>query len=242
MYHTKHWTSPHEMNPSKLYNEHLPYKANGFFVEIGVGGSLPPNASNTADLADLGWSGLYFEPHPTYHAEAVKRHESNSERVKVVNVGIGDVNETKVILPGDTFLEDVNAHYDRLGWLDYCNVHGNQYKEKYGAPECEIKNVMQALEENDCPMRYDLLSIDVEGYEQRIVNAYNFNKFRPTIVILELRNNNPSSFNANTETGKNLVQQGISVTNQMIANGYTVIHSDVANTWFKDTTVTTVLQ
>jgi len=52
----------------KLYTKLFGYKTDGFLVEIGVGNCLKghggheENASNTANLADMGWSGVYIEP------------------------------------------------------------------------------------------------------------------------------------------------------------------------------------
>ena len=40
----------------RMYNHVFKYKTDGFFVELGVG-ECKGKASNTADLADLGWQG-----------------------------------------------------------------------------------------------------------------------------------------------------------------------------------------
>ena len=67
----------------KYYNEYFADKTDGYLIEIGVGHTLygvdnikegtlknlinPRRVgSNTADLLDLGWSGLYIEPVKEY--------------------------------------------------------------------------------------------------------------------------------------------------------------------------------
>ena len=81
------------------YNKYFPNKNNGFLVEIGVGHTLDGIdnivdgtldkiknisrcGSNTADLLDLGWSGIYIEPVLEYCDEAKISHlYSNLEQV-----------------------------------------------------------------------------------------------------------------------------------------------------------------
>jgi FkbM family methyltransferase len=180
----------------------------------------------------MGWRGLYFEPHPIYYKEALERHAHNLDRVKIVNVGLGDVDETKNLFAGDTFLEDVHKHYDKLGWLDNDRVHGTNYKAQYGKPMCKIVNVRQALEDHACAAQFDILSIDVEGYEKKIVSSYDFEKHRPTLVVIELRTINPSF--CSPGTGARLVSDGHEVGEIMKSNDYVIIHQDAANTWFGD--------
>ena len=43
---------------SRMYDHVFGYKTDGFFVELGVGECMG-KPSNTADLADLGWKGIY---------------------------------------------------------------------------------------------------------------------------------------------------------------------------------------
>lgn len=230
-YFTKGWSEghTHEVRPDVIYNQHLPYKTDGFFIEIGTGGTMPPaTASNTGDFADMGWHGAYFDPHSGYCEEAKIRHKKNLSRIKVLNYGVGDKEEVLQLYPGDTLREDVNAHYDSLGWLDSCKVHGSNYKKNYGTHFAKIITPNQALEMAECPLSYDVLSVDVEGYELKIISNYNFNRYRPKLVVIELRVDNrafPEPFQ----------HEGREVVKIMLKNGYKVIHKDCANQWFLDT-------
>jgi len=228
-YTTKDWNAHPDIEicPADIYNKYLEYKTDGFFVEFGMGGTLPPNASNTGDMADIGWSGLYFEPHPTNVIEGLRRHAGNIPRVKIIAAGVGDINEILCLFPGDTFREDMNKHYDSLGWLNYCNIHGTNYKNQYGRPECQILNVNEALKKYDCPSRFDLLSIDVEGYELKIIKTLDFSKYRPKLIVAELRSIHPYF---PTE----MQAEGVEFTDIITAKGYIMIHRDRANTWFLD--------
>jgi len=68
----------------------LGYRERGLFVEVGAydGESF----SNTAGLADLGWSGHYLEPIPKYAAACAARHAASvrAGRVKVHTACAGE--------------------------------------------------------------------------------------------------------------------------------------------------------
>jgi FkbM family methyltransferase len=202
----------------RIYEEVFGYRNYGFFVEIGVGHTINCG-SNTDFLADLGWEGLYFEPHPDYYKEALKRHLSNS--VKIYNVGLGSEYRETVLLPGDTCFQHWHESFDRLGWLP------PQYKSEYGSPEIKIIPVNEALKSAQCPSSFDLLSIDVEGYELNILTSYNFNTYRPRLVIVELRDLSP----AFTSQQRLESAECVSV---IQANGYRMIFRDELNAVFLD--------
>jgi len=101
------------------YNYFLPYKTDGYFVEIGVGHTIKgidkeevdPNiqnfirhGSNTADLLDLGWSGIYIEPVYEYCEEAKICHKNNLDRLIVVNAAASNIEEEIPLYLGESFI------------------------------------------------------------------------------------------------------------------------------------------
>jgi hypothetical protein len=42
------------------------------------------------------------------------------------------------------------------------------------------------LESNDIPSNFDVLVVDVEGYELAVLQSLNFSKFIPRVIIIEL--------------------------------------------------------
>ena len=223
-YITKVWAEnhTHEAKPDTIYNKHLDYKTDGFFVEIGMGGTIPPSATNTGDVfADIGWSGAYFEALKANCEEGYIRHKDNLSHIKIFKYAVGDIPGTLHMYPGDTLVPDLSQYYDSIGWLP------EDYKKDYGEHSVEIITPEQAMIMADCPSKYDVLSIDVEGYELKIIKNYDFNRWRPEIVIIELRVNNHSFQEKHKQEGREVIQI-------MLDNGYEIIHHDVANFWFKD--------
>jgi FkbM family methyltransferase len=164
-----------------LYNKIIPYKNNGFLVEIGVGHTIEGSdweigkdwtkrtESNTADLLDLGWNGIYIDPVKEYCDEAKLCHTNNLDRLSIINLGCSNTEEEKILYLGDSFVgNSINTQYTWLGRKIQCR------------PTSTI------LLENKCPRDIDIMSIDVEGYELKVLQGLNFYLHRPKIIIIEI--------------------------------------------------------
>tara|TARA_R100000664_G_scaffold32401_1_gene47280 strand:+ start:6096 stop:6797 length:702 start_codon:yes stop_codon:yes gene_type:complete len=214
-----------------IYLKTFGYREAGFFVELGVGHTYypawarpemagQPCGSNTASLADLGWQGIYVEPHPFYFEECKRRHLSNT--VKIVNYAAGSENRKVTLGLGDTLRSEVQDNFNRLGFLSEA-----QRREDYPDHTFEVleKNVNDILADCDCPNEFDLLSIDVEGYEKIIIDAFNFNEYRPKLVVVEVRT-------GDTRFDKLLRDESEHVEETIISAGYSFEYTDQLNAVF----------
>lgn len=166
-----------------IYNKFIPFKNDGFIVEIGVGHTfsgvdnvIPDNinslqrcGSNSSDLLDLGWRGILIEPVSEYCEEATIAHKQNLDRIKIVNIGASDEEGEVFLSLGDAFSE-THSHSSRYPWIG----------RKVG-----IKPTSKILEENSCPLEIDIMSIDVEGHELNVIKGIDFTKHSPLIIIVE---------------------------------------------------------
>lgn len=182
-----------------VYNKYFQDKKDGFLVEIGVGHTLNCS-SNSSDLLDLGWRGIYIEPIKEYCNEAEIRHKDNLSRLKIINVGASNITENKTVYLGDTLL------HNNLG-----NSWDGQQSYEWIGRSITCKNVSEILKENNCPNQFDLLSIDVEGYELKVLNGIDFYEFFPTIVVIEYNHT------------------GIDNINNILNNNYNLIYKDTLN-------------
>jgi len=170
-----------------LYNEYFDNKTDGFLVEIGVGHTLQDVdnitdntlskiktvkrcGSNTADLLDIGWSGIYIEPVSEYCDEAKISHLNNFDRLKIINIAAGDISDKIKMFLGDSFVP---------------NDHGNRGYAWIGR-EVEIQPTSKILSDNGCPKNIDLMSIDVEGFEDKVIKGINFNIHTPSMMVIEI--------------------------------------------------------
>ena len=170
-----------------LYNQYFANKNDGFLVEIGVGHTLDGVdnirdgtlenlkklsrcGSNTADLLDLGWSGIYIEPVKEYCDEAKISHSNNLDRLKIINLGASDSKDKIKMFLGDSFVP--NAYANRgYAWI---------------GREVEVQPTSKILSDNDCPQNIDVMSIDVEGFEDKVVKGIDFNLHSPKMMIVEI--------------------------------------------------------
>lgn len=194
---------------TELYNQYLPYKTNGFLVELGVGHTikgidktLPENltefdtvSSNTGDLLDIGWGGIYVEPVKEYCDEAEIRHKKNLDRLKIINIGASNDESEFELFAGDTFIPHEH-HLDGYTWL---------------GRTIQTDITSKILENNNCPKDFDILSIDVEGFEDKVLLGMDFTKHKPTMIIVEIN------------------QVSIDTVNSILPNEYDFIKSDGLN-------------
>lgn len=170
-----------------IYNKYIPYKKDGFLVEIGVGHTikgidrhLPKDLvdftrcmSNTADLLDIGWSGIYIEPVLEYCEEAKLSHKKNLDRLKIINMGASDTKGKLKLYLGDSFIP---------------NDAGTMGYEWIGR-EVDVDITSEILEKYNCPKQIDIMSIDVEGYEPNVIKGIDFSKHEPSMIVVEIDRN-----------------------------------------------------
>lgn len=174
---------------SELYENHVGYKTDGFFVEIGAFDGY--SWSNTLPLIETGWSGIMVEPDPINFGMLCQHHLSN-KKLTLVQAAVGDVSmsengmvklyqggSTSTIIPSTV---DVYRSIPDLaiGGLD---------RNRFVMVPVHTMNTTLALYE--CPKRFDVLVIDVEGGEMDVLNGYDISQHRPKMAIVEAHEKSP---------------------------------------------------
>lgn len=168
-----------------LYNRYLPDK--GFFVEIGMGHTTTGESrksnlqkiefygSNTIELLDIGWEGIFIEPVAEFCYEAILLLKDKNN-FKIINNGASNKFELCTMYGGETLIPN--------GILSYKDgATGNNYD--YPGKKVLCKPTSTLLSEVGCPKHIDLMSIDVEGYEDKVLQGIDFNKHHPFMMIIE---------------------------------------------------------
>jgi FkbM family methyltransferase len=169
-----------------LYKEHLPNL--GFFVEIGMGHTTTAesriskfekiefHASNTIELLQLGWNGIFIEPVTEFCYEAFLLLKNEMERFKIINIGASDRIELCTMYGEETMIPNgITSYKDGATKQDY----------NYPGKKVLCKPTSMILSEINCPNHIDLMSIDVEGFEDRVLKGLDFNQYHPTMLIVE---------------------------------------------------------
>jgi FkbM family methyltransferase len=150
-----------------------------FFVDCGAYGV---DMSNTLALAKCGWAGLMIEPNPAAMGPLTDALAGLS--VVIAPFGASDADE---VLP--LRIHSVAGHNSFIkGW----------YPQTETPEQIEISCMPLAklLKLYNVPPDFDLLSIDTEGMDKRIMlEFFRQKKFRPTMIITEATSyQNPVDF------------------------------------------------
>lgn len=159
-----------------LYNRAFKSKEGGTFIDIGAGHPAADNV--TIWLAGRGWHGVNVEPNPIFYGELQKYRPNDIN----LNVGVSDKRDT----------------------LTYFQVEQNELGHGWGLSSFDEKAVVlaesQGLKVNRLTIPvvtlneiasnhfldgFDLLKIDVEGLEQSIIKATDWNVVRPRLICVE---------------------------------------------------------
>lgn len=146
----------------------------GTFVEVGALDGI--RFSNTYSFEQAGWTGLLVEAHPDYIA-SLNENRPNSI---VVHAAAGEKNDT------------VTFHTNKRGSLSTLDpsleVKFSTYGEYFTGFEptdVHMRTLDTLLEEYGMQAPIDILSIDVEGAELRVLQGFSLDIYRPRVVVIE---------------------------------------------------------
>ena len=202
---------------SHYYETYLPQ--HGVFVEVGAydGDSF----SNTSGLADAGWRGVYIEPVPDFAQKCLLRHQGNN--VEVFNYAISDSEGELEIQLGEalsTASKATVSAYSEIDWAKHVVFEKRKITVKALTLDLFLASVQ--LKQN-----FDLLVVDVEGFEENVFKGFNLSMWLPKMIIVELNDYHPS-FNLYPELQKSSKY----VRNYILDNNYKQVYADVINSIF----------
>lgn len=199
-----------------LLQKFLGKRENGHYVEVGAYDGL--FASNTWGLAERGWHGLLIEPVP-HLAEACRRNYIHREKVRVAEVAIGE-SDSEIVLDLAGALTTANtellAEYTQVDW-----AKGALTSERVTV---QCRSLNDVLIENHVPQGFDLLVVDVEGFEREVFRGFDMDSWKPKMLIVELADTHPDL--TSTESQDAFLGRAISAT------GYEISYKDWINTIF----------
>lgn len=193
----------------------------GVFVEVGAYDG--ERFSNTSWLADCGWQGYYIEPSRRFSRWCKLRHMFN--RVTVVNLAAGESESQATLMQVgalSTISTETFDEYSRIGWAKKLVSNNCQHKST------KISTLDHILASRNIATGFEVLVVDVEGYEENVFMGFDIRRWRPKLMIVELCDIHPS-FRENTI----LVESACRVRERIIAAGYHEIHRDEINTVFE---------
>jgi FkbM family methyltransferase len=170
------------------------YEYKGIMIEVGA--ATPDYISNSYHWRENGWRTICIEPNP-YFVELHKKvgsevyqyacSDSNLDNVDFIVIGNNADDIDSNSFHSFSHIADVKMEFDDMA---------SNWKEAYEYSNKEIikvnvRTLNTILEELKID-KIDILSIDVEGAEKKVLDGLNLSFIKPTVIILE---NLSSSFN-----------------------------------------------
>ena len=155
----------------------------GFYVDIGC--NNPINQSNTFFLYNQGWNGIGIDAEKIFIDEW-KEHRS---RDIFINALLSNKPEK---LDFYKFSDNTASTADNETML--------RYKTHFGEPvETKSMNTVtleRILVEYDVSNDFELLCIDVEGVDLKVLESFDINIYRPKVILIEMKLFNFTSVSA----------------------------------------------
>jgi len=158
------------------FGEHIILKAyfdmvgveNGYLVDIGA---YQKEFSNTWSLLKDGWKGLLVDATPQ-NIEPILKDFAGLD-VQVVCAGISD----------EDALREMHLH----GHTGHNSLMEDWYpvNKLESAIWIQVRTLQSLLSEMDVSFDFDLLSIDTEGMDARIMSWFLPSKFKPKVIVTE---------------------------------------------------------
>jgi FkbM family methyltransferase len=193
----------------------------GFFVEIGAYDGI--THSNTHHLVQNGWKGLYVEPIKEYYNACVETHK-DKEGVSIYNYLISDYDGIGRIFKAG---EGSSADEDTIDFMIKNDMRWATNASDKVVEELSCLKLSSFLEKVKCPNDIDLLVIDTESYEWKVIKTLDLKKYNVKCIVIELHENE------HTWQSLGIQAKNVRLVNEMMEkNNYKKIFSDPINTIF----------
>ena len=164
---------------NELYLKYFKYRTFGTFVEIGAYDGI--SFSNTYGLARAGWKGLYAEPVKEFYE--ICKENLKEFNVEVKQTALGNrVGSIRMHIAGTVSTYE-QFHIDAPVWKSHYNPNAVQ--------DVPLTTLDLFLEENKINPWFDLLVIDTEGSEMKVLEGFTLDRWYPKMVIVEAEEHSP---------------------------------------------------
>ena len=200
-----------------LLELYLGRRSDGTFVEVGANDGV--YVSNTWGPAAKGWRGIMVEPVPELARQCEVNHRRHPN-VTVVHSAVGPplVSQIEIHVAGalSTASPEVFSEYGGLDW-----ARGQLTGARTTVPCVTLDSLLTDM---DVDSGFDLLVVDVEGFEKQVFEGFDLNRWKPLMMIVELTDSH--------QTLRSRAFDDAQLQDFIVENGYAIVYKDSANTVF----------
>lgn len=166
------WSIGYSQTGEDLILAHmLNFKKQGFYIDIGA--NHPVKFNNTYFFYTMGWRGVCIDPSPIHKF----LHKTKRPKDKFLQIGVGKQNS---VLDFYVFEDPTLSTFD-VKQADQLREMGHKLIQ---VDKVEVKRLDTILSELDLN-HIDILSVDTEGYDLDVLESNDWEKFRPSYIIVE---------------------------------------------------------
>ena len=175
--------------------------------------------SNTWGLAVREWEGLMLEPVP-HLARLCRDNHSNHPWVRVIESAAGPVDSSQLTLHLAGTLTTANSE----AFEEYADVDWAKSALTSKTIAVPSQTLSTILRDNNAPVGFDVLVVDVEGFETEVFSGFDLGLWRPKMLIVEMADTHPDlTVTARVDASLGLLIEGF---------GYRTVFKDHINTVF----------
>lgn len=169
----------------------LKHKDSVFFVQVGSNDGTHGDPLHDIIVAHKNWNGIFIEP-VGYLFKRLRRNYGSSNRFiferKAIAPDRGAVEFFYVSEKAKAELgETLPYWYDQLGSFDKNHIlkHLNGILEPYVLSERINTVPLQDIFDKHKVRRIDLLHIDTEGHDYKVLSTIDFSRYKPAVILYE---------------------------------------------------------
>ncbi|MBP7934267.1 MAG: FkbM family methyltransferase [Phycisphaerae bacterium] len=143
---------------------------NGFYVDVGA--NNPFEQSNTCHFYRKGWTGINIDALPN------SMREFNKHRPRDINleIPISDIEEVLIYHMYET------SFYNGFSPAEPADI---DHVKLIGTRSVQTQTLSRVLDGHVLGHEIDFLSVDVEGWDLRVLKSNDWSRFRPKVVVVE---------------------------------------------------------
>jgi FkbM family methyltransferase len=162
-----------------------------FFVQVGSNDGVQGDPLHNLIAKNERWMGIFIEP-VEFLFERLKKNYQHADRFIFENKAVGTekgkmkfyyVSEKAKANLGDS----LPCWYDQLGSFDKDHILkclGGRIEPFIIEQDIESVRIQEIFDRNGVK-KIDLLHIDTEGFDYKVLSQINFSKYRPLVVLYE---------------------------------------------------------
>lgn len=183
----------------------LGFPKKGFYVDVGA--NDPDFLGHTQRFYNKGWRGINIEPQKKLW------HKLNKKRAEDINLCLAVANESGT----KTFYSLPHRNDGSSLNLTMAELNSSWHHAEIQPIEVSVQPLSALFTKYLKTSTIDFMSVDVEGYELSVLESNDWDRFRPTLLIVEI-----AHFNNNK------------IISYLKKQGYTLLYNNYVNGIFMD--------